>query len=266
VIGVDIGGRLRLAREQRGWSLSDAARVTKLSTAVIRDIERNDFDRLPGGMYRKAYLRTVAAEVGLDPSEIAAHYDALQQQSAESPATDGAPAAADPLLEHLTPSRRRNAFTLAFLATLSAAWLVFAPDFVPLASRPDRPAAETEPPSRPAPVNAVRASASPGVSGLDRAAAAVASPVPLKIHLTTIGRCWVAADSDGERVVYGLMEPGTRIVVEGRRRILLRLGDAGAVRVSINDGPDQTPGADGEVVELDVTSDAVQGLRDGADL
>ena len=70
----DIGGRLRRARERRGLSLHDAADQTKLSMKVLRAIERNDFDSLPPGMYRKAYIRTLAAEVGLDPTEIAAAY------------------------------------------------------------------------------------------------------------------------------------------------------------------------------------------------
>jgi len=82
----DIGGRVRSAREQRGLTLADAARVTKLSTCVIGAIERNDFASLPGGMYRKAYLRTLAAEVGLDPYEIAADYE-TQYSGPAKPAT-----------------------------------------------------------------------------------------------------------------------------------------------------------------------------------
>ena len=77
----DIGGRVRLAREQRGLTLGDAARLTKLSTGVLRAIEQNDFASLPAGMYRKAYLRTVAAEVGLDPLEIATDYQTQYETS-----------------------------------------------------------------------------------------------------------------------------------------------------------------------------------------
>jgi hypothetical protein len=90
--------------------------------------------------------------------------------------------------------------------------------------------------------------------------AAVADPVqtPLKVELHTTDWCWVSAESDGDRVVYGLLEPGRRVVVEGRHRISLRLGDGGAVRVSVNDEAGQTPGADGEVVEMEITSDDLE--------
>jgi hypothetical protein len=82
--------------------------------------------------------------------------------------------------------------------------------------------------------------------------------MPLTINLTTTGWCWMVVESDGERVVYGLIEPGRRIAVEGRRLISVRLGNAGAVQVSVNEGPRQTTGEDGEVVEFAITSDAVQ--------
>ena len=80
-----IGGRLRRARVDRGLSLDDAADVTKLSIEILRAIERNEFDRLPPGMYRKAYLRTLAAVVGLDPDEIAAEYARLFEPPDEAP-------------------------------------------------------------------------------------------------------------------------------------------------------------------------------------
>ena len=78
----DIGGRLRRAREQRGLSLHDVARRTKLTIPVVRAIERNDFTALPGGMFHKAYVRTLAVEVGLNPSDIAADYCAWYEPPA----------------------------------------------------------------------------------------------------------------------------------------------------------------------------------------
>ena len=107
----DIGGRVRSAREQRGLTLADAARVTKLSTCVIGAIERNDFASLPGGMYRKAYLRTLASEVGLDPYEIAADYETQYAGPAE-PATT----------THAMRTPRRTLVTVIVVALLVVVW------------------------------------------------------------------------------------------------------------------------------------------------
>ena len=255
----NIGTRVRQAREQRGLSLGDAARSTKLSTSVLRAIEQNDFASLPAGMYRKAYLRTVASEVGLDPLEIAADYEAQYEAPIEStaPATETV-SIADRWVELLQPPRRPGIALLIALATFPVAWLMVqpAPGSKRLASELGSP---TESPVRPTVANVQRTVAAPTVqSGGPDVATGV-----LKIALVTTGWCWIAAQSDGERVVYGLIEPGKRVVVEGQRLLSLRLGDAGSVQLSINDGPSRTAGADGEVIELEVTADDVDALRDG---
>jgi hypothetical protein len=83
------------------------------------------------------------------------------------------------------------------------------------------------------------------------------------ITLRTTGWCWIAATADGERVIYRLAEPGERLELEGQRLISLRLGDAGSVLLSINDGASRSLGRSGEVIELELTPDNAEGLRDG---
>lgn len=125
MIDSDIGGRVRLAREQRGLTLGDAARLTKLPTGVLRAIEQNDFARLPAGMYRKAYLRTVAAEVGLDPVEIAVDYETQYEAPAGPAATTTGRTPRD---GWVTPSAHRTIVTVIIVAMLLAAWFVLERD------------------------------------------------------------------------------------------------------------------------------------------
>ena len=61
------GERLRAARERRGVSLRQIANATKISVAVLDALERNDISRLPGGIFGRAFVRSYASEVGLDP-------------------------------------------------------------------------------------------------------------------------------------------------------------------------------------------------------
>jgi hypothetical protein len=86
----------------------------------------------------------------------------------------------------------------------------------------------------------------------------------LRIELAAAGWSWVAADTDGKRSMYRLVEPGERLVLEAHRVISLRIGDAGAMTLSINDGTPRSAGEDGEVVELKLTPDNLDALRDGA--
>jgi cytoskeletal protein RodZ len=67
---LDLGSRLRAARHQRGYSLHYIATVTKIPLIWLYAIERNNFDRLPGGLFGRAYVRAFAAEVGVDPDPL----------------------------------------------------------------------------------------------------------------------------------------------------------------------------------------------------
>lgn len=259
IVTDDIGGRLRIAREHRGMSLRDVAKRTKLSIAVLQAIERNDFASLPGGMFRKAYVRTLAAEVGLDPNEIAADYCAQFVPPLEPAVQDRH--LQQKLIEQLAPSPRRSIVTLAVLAASAAAWFMLQPGPVKPEVALDDAAGEfvATPRTRGA---SITLTADGSRDAAPTAIAARTTDVPLRIELAATGWCWVAAEADGERVLYRLVEPGERLVLEGRRMISLRIGDAGAVTLSINDGPGRSLGVDGEVAELEVTPDNVEGLRD----
>src|SRR5260221_9264796 len=63
----DFGTKLREARERRGVTLRQIANATKISVGVLDALERNDISRLPGGIFGRAFVRSYAVEVGLDP-------------------------------------------------------------------------------------------------------------------------------------------------------------------------------------------------------
>ena len=252
ILSDDIGGRLRQARERRGLSLADMARLTKLSVNVLQAIERNDFNSLPGGMFRKAYVRTLAAEVGLNPNEIAAGYCERFEPPAETTAVPNRDSAEEKWVQQLTPSPQRSIFTLAAIAAPAIAWFMLQP--VPLDSAAGEFAAS--------PMSRAASIAVTAVPAADAGTpAAMATAATLRIEITATDWCWVAAETDGARVMYRLVEPGERVVLEGQRTIALRLGNAGAVTLSINDGPSRSLGREGQVVELTVTPEDVEGVR-----
>ena len=71
---MDVGAALRDAREQRGISLDELSRTTKISVATLRALERNQIDRLPGGIFVRGFLRACAHEVGLDVEDTVQRY------------------------------------------------------------------------------------------------------------------------------------------------------------------------------------------------
>ncbi len=65
----DFGMKMKRQREERGVTLRQIADATKLSEAALEALERNDISRLPGGIFSRAFVRSYATEVGLDPEQ-----------------------------------------------------------------------------------------------------------------------------------------------------------------------------------------------------
>ena len=71
---LEFGAELAQAREQRGITLPELARRTKIGVDALKAIERGDLTALPGGLYTRGFLRAYAREVGLNPDEIVRRY------------------------------------------------------------------------------------------------------------------------------------------------------------------------------------------------
>ena len=110
------GGKLREARERRGISLRQIANATKISVGALEALERNDISRLPGGIFSRAFVRSYAVEVGLDPEAT------IQEFIAQFPERrgHGRPSDAGPVEDHESvESDRRMAGTFLWLIVLS---------------------------------------------------------------------------------------------------------------------------------------------------
>jgi cytoskeleton protein RodZ len=68
------GDRLRKEREQRGITLDDIALNTKIGTRLLRALEEEKFDQLPGGIFNKGFVRAYARHVGIDEEQAIADY------------------------------------------------------------------------------------------------------------------------------------------------------------------------------------------------
>jgi uncharacterized protein DUF4115 len=72
-------------------------------------------------------------------------------------------------------------------------------------------------------------------------------------ELTTLRRVWVRVVVDGNREVEREFEGNVRVPLSGGRTIVIRAGDAGAVRLAINGQDQGRLGRDGEVVTRTLT-------------
>ncbi|MGH2425077.1 MAG: helix-turn-helix domain-containing protein, partial [bacterium] len=123
---VGIGERLRNAREARGWTLADVAELTRIRAVFLEAIEEERFDRLPGRMYVRGFLRTYATALGLDPEDL---FDAYHMRF-DAPAQPimGTHAVEVPIRPTARQSRLRR-IAPAFVVVLLLIIMVLAFDF-----------------------------------------------------------------------------------------------------------------------------------------
>lgn len=72
---VNIGQKLRAAREQKGYTLDDLQQITKIQKRYLIAIEDQNFKALPGDFYVRAFVKQYADTVGLDGNELLKDYE-----------------------------------------------------------------------------------------------------------------------------------------------------------------------------------------------
>jgi cytoskeleton protein RodZ len=265
----DFGERLRQARDRRGISLRQMAASTKIPITALEALERNDVSKLPGGIFSRAFVRSYAVEVGLDPDVTVREF--LERFHAQSPPSPEPHPQHVPVQETQFESQQRIASVLFKLVAISVPLIVTILYFT-LRTRPpaameaqasDGPApsaqvadsAAASPPqasdAAPAP-SPPPAAAVPQSGGTSGALPAVGSgPMRLEVHPT--GRCWVSLTVDGKRVFARMMQAGQRETTVVTNAAIIEVGDAGKFAFSIDGREGRPIGSAGQIKTLKVT-------------
>src|SRR6201987_3591363 len=89
----EFGDTFRKAREKKELSLEDASNVTKISSRMLRAIEEEHFDQLPGGVFNKGFIRAYAKHLGINDQEAVDEYlECLRQEQIKAQAVWEPPA------------------------------------------------------------------------------------------------------------------------------------------------------------------------------
>jgi len=135
------GEDLKREREVRKISLREIAESTKINARYLDALEKNDFKRLPGGVFNKGFVRAYAQHIGVDDEAMVNAYLLEEQaQGDDSPASEGEAlrgnygdrftgiSESDAAFE---TSRNRKRYLLALcivaivIATLTAGWMLW---------------------------------------------------------------------------------------------------------------------------------------------
>jgi cytoskeleton protein RodZ len=86
-----LGETLRRERQRRNLDLETVSRELKISSRMLEAMEDEKFDRLPGGVFAKSFVRQYARFLGLDDEEMAGEVQRILQPAPEVPSLSGIP-------------------------------------------------------------------------------------------------------------------------------------------------------------------------------
>jgi len=272
---MSIGECLRRARLDAGKTLDQLAADTKIQLWILEAIERDDFSRIPGGVFIRGYLTAVARAVGLNPSEVLMAYSPeLVPRPAPPPPVSPPP---DPNEVTRTPLWQ-YAVIVAMVLAAAVLWRHMTTTSPDVAAAPTLPPPVSAPPTTvPAPAPTPLPANQPTESGATATSGATPPSAPAEPHdgdptattnallivqLHVNGEVWIEADADGERKVYQLFEQGQELRLEGQKEIRLLVGDAAAVSYTINGKPGRPLGGTGVVRQFVVSPANVESLTE----
>jgi transcriptional regulator with XRE-family HTH domain len=229
------GENLRRQRELRGIELREIAEATKISIRFLQALETDRVDVLPGGIFRRSFVRAYARYVGLDPERMVAEF---LHAHGEEPVGAAKTSEKKPEPAAAAAATSRNGFyRRLFLAAVLLGVCGAATSF----ARRGPGAPEV---SVPAPA-VIFPPASLLPQPLREPATTFAGPLVLTLKARE--DCWVALQTDGRKSFSGIIPAGQSQTIEAQEELILDVGNAGVLEALINDRPALPLGERGEV-------------------
>jgi cytoskeleton protein RodZ len=273
------GERLKREREMRGVSLEEIAESTKIGKRNLLALETEEFNKLPGGIFNKGFVRAYAKYLGLDEDQ--AVTDFLAAENAASTgirlAVDPVPATADAPgtngdaakktrrersreLEAIAARReadKRNNPPLNPTNTGNKVWVVLAVVCLLGAlvgwwrySHPVRETVTARPRAVAPPI--AKAPITPTPTASDPAPA----PVPefdglAHLKVRALQDSWILVKADGKVILDGTLDAATEKSFAAKE-LIFKTGNAGGVEVTYNGKTEAPFGKDKQVKEIKI--------------
>lgn len=297
-----VGETLRRERVRRNLDLNQVSEELKISTRFLQAMETGNFDKLPGGVFAKAFVRQYAQLLELDAEELASEVQHLLEpqpaspQATQAPRPNAAPISLPRVLQWESISDKRTwwsewsstvtALGLVVVVMLicsavyaywqrprhviSAQQLVLAtsPAAVPQQAESQQAAPQQAAPQQATPENPPAAPASTPTPAPNPVATQDSAPAPapppvadaarprgaVHVELAFHSTVWVRAQADGKVVFAATIEPNQSRTIDAESTVVLRLGNAGAVTITLNGKQLDPVGSPGQVRTVQLTS------------
>jgi cytoskeleton protein RodZ len=289
-IVASFGAQLKQEREKQGLTLEQISLSTKIGTRMLRALEEEHFDQLPGGIFNKGFIRAYARCLHMDEEQAIAEYMAATGTSplANNSEDHNQP----PVLELPREDDRETsdlpwgifAVVLLLAAVGFAAWGFYSResqksgavsaspagsslstssaatgDALPVEQKPSEPVDSS---AKPAETSPTPLAAAPTQSqAVMTPVSPAAQPAPIGNLLVLIKAredSWLSISVDGEIVTRALLAASAQKSVRAEKEIVIKAGNIGALDFEFNGQKLPTQGDYGEVKTLTFNAHGLQ--------
>ena len=244
---MSLGSLITQARKSAGLSIEDLSESTNIRTALLREIEANNFANCGGETYARGHIRNIATKLGVDPQIFIATFEEEQMQVDRS--------IQDLLIENSVmkephESRKVSWKVLATISVTSLFIVGIVQIIISNTSTSDIP----EPIATA--IESASSSATPDpmvtseVTPTEQATVSTGTGVELVIFAAR-GKSWLfVSDEAGRTLFSGQLAQGATKTFSTDVSINVKIGNAGGVDLTVNGKKVDSVGADGEVVSV----------------
>jgi cytoskeletal protein RodZ len=247
----NFGERLKRERELREVTLEEITQATRIGSRFLEALENEDWDKLPGGVFNRGFVRSIAHYLGLDEEAFLGEYDLAHAAHADQMAQKHALKIEDRIPP--TPLWIPVALVLGILLLAAAiifggvyAWRRFVKHSTP------NPAATF---TTPATNFSMNTSASPLLT-FSRASLSAANPpnaveFPLDLSVSASTLTLVLVQAGGTAVLDAAIRPGKNRHFFAKTEFVVSAGDSIAVLLELNREampPLGAPGTSGTII------------------
>lgn len=261
-----IGNQLRQERLRQGLSLDEIAQRTRISLRSLESIEADAFDRLPGVVFTRNFVRLYAIDLKLDPDGLLARLPRVDIEAAPLPDPPARPgrAAWDPRVTAAIAS-------VLWLATAGGAgagawyyWNHYARHSIATVSAAPAPKASPAV-QKSVQANSQTVSQIPANQSNDtRNDTPGAQPAnidtgrPVQVILTAHEATWVQVSADGQTAFVGILHPNDTRSIAADDQVKIIAGNAGGLDISLNGKALDPIGPTGQVRTVRLTAEGPQ--------
>ena len=261
-----IGEELRRERVRQGLSIDEIARRTRMSLRSLESIEADAFDRLPGVVFARNFVRLYALDLKLDPEALLAR---LPRVDIEAAALPNPPARTGRL--SWDPRLTAALASVLWLVTASGAgtgawyyWNHYTHHAITTVSAAPDPMTQPVARGTSQPASVMPASPSVIAHGNLENSTQGAIPAdldtsrPVQVILTAHEATWVQVSVDGRAAFVGILHPNDTRSIAADDQVRILTGNAGGLDISLNGKPLDPIGPTGQVRTVRLTAEGPQ--------